>query len=175
MGLPQPIATALDDMEAEAHTAAQSPHADALAGFERAAAVLSASLLRLEEKSKAVRESGDAWVERLMSSAEPLEAEGLESAIDSLRDHEERMAEEAEPILAMGEKTLKEAFQLPSQVRARAHHLSTRILKTHTEALEVVRDLRWKLLAVRAMTEDPGDHPVLDSAEDLEIYLDRNV
>jgi hypothetical protein len=162
-------------MEAEAHTAAQSPLADALAGFERAAAVLSAALTRLEEKTKAARESGDTWVERLMVSGQRIEDEEMESAIDSLRDHEERMAEEAEPVFALGEKTLKEVFQLPSQVRARAHNLSTRILKTHAEALEVVRDLRWKLLALRAMTEDPGDHPVLDSAEDLESYLDRNV
>jgi prefoldin subunit 5 len=172
MGLPQPIATALDEMESEAQSAAHSSTAETLADYERAANDLASSLTRLERRTQAVREAGAAWVEKLTGSPT---GESLDEAIEYLRSHEERLAEIVEPVLESGREALRQAFQIPKHLRARAHGLSTRTLRVHAEAIEAVRDMRWKLLAVRSLTEDPGDHPILDSPEALESYLDRNL
>jgi hypothetical protein len=173
MGLPQPVAAALDEMETEAQTAARSPLEGATAHFERVADDLAACLSRLEKATKSVVAAGDRWIAELQGAGAPLGADALDEAIESLRDHEERLAEIAEPGMESGRAILKHAFQAPRSWRARAHRLSTKAIKVHAEAVEAVRDMRWRLLAVRAVAEDQGDHPVLESAEDLETYLDR--
>jgi len=173
MGLPQPITAALDDMEGEARTAAQSFPGKAIADFASIEAEVKASLSHLEKATAAFIEASNAWLQELKRASSSMGDEVVDAAIESLRRHEERLAVTVVPVIATGQKGLKQTFQAPRPLRAKLHHLHTRIIEVNAQAVEAVRDMRWRLLASRAAVEDPGDHPVLESPEDLETYLDR--
>jgi len=155
MGLPQPIAAALDNMEGEARTTAESLPAKARADFAPIEAEVKASLSHLEEATVAFVEVGNAWLQELMTAPAQVRDEVIDAAIESFRHHEERLAETVIPSIAAGQENLKEAFRAPRQLRAKLHRLSTRIIEVNAQAVEAVRDMRWKLLASRAAAEDP--------------------
>jgi hypothetical protein len=100
----------------------------------------------------------------------------LDDVIDSLHDSEQGAKAELSPVLLRIKSTRQGTFSLPGTSpadRARAIAVSDRYAKAITELFQMLRDARWRIMALRAQHEDPGDSPIFDDPQALLQYLDK--
>lgn len=165
MGLPQPLVDALRDFE-KAEAANQARQAlDRRLDDVRA---IEENLGRLRECSNAVQLTMEQKI------AEGGSMEELDELIDSLLETEEEFRREFLPHVEAARQQKVRAFSrsdLGTADKALSVSLSDRWIRAILGCLEVLRDLRWNLMAFRGEIEDPGDAPVFDNPQDLLSYL----
>lgn len=133
--------------------------------------------VRLERQSVRVREGLERLIESLAAEAERgAVSVDPDEVIESLRESEQGIKADLFPTLRQMKSTRQGTFSLPntsSAERARAIAASDRYTKAVTDMLELLRDARWRIMALRAEHEDPGDAPVFDNSQALLQYLDK--
>src|SRR3954451_16093321 len=102
MGLPQPIADALDEMEAEAHSVAR-----AAADYKQIEENALASMAGLAKATKAYVDAVNGWLEAVGSPSTPPGIETIETIIESVRSQEAKLAEILLPALAQSREGQK--------------------------------------------------------------------
>jgi len=176
MGLPAPVLEALSDFaqsaapEAES-TAEPSAHDTWIAAWNGAAEVIG----QLERQASRVRTALDRFLS--ISSRKRQSGEGaieLDEAIRDLEGWERSLKETFLPALETLKQIRQDTFSLPGTTpgeRAKAISAADRHAEAIAGILELLRDARWQLMALRAESEEPGDAPVFDDPEDLLRYL----
>jgi len=164
MGLPQPLLDALRDMEpAERFDLAASLQEGTEASRRKKLARLREIVQDLETRPARIQAAMNAL---LQSADQEKTGPDLDQAIDLLFEHEEamrKMAPHLEDVRVLKARAAAEGDPVVN--------LCDRWLQAFTAILEVLRDLRWELIAFRAEAETPGDAPVFDDAQDLLGYL----
>jgi hypothetical protein len=180
MGLPQKL-TLDDDLlalsQAARETEQESPRRDDPYAFwksalERHSAQLDrmkSSLGNMEKKAASIL----AAVEKEVSNG------CLSVSLDEMIAYYETVEEEFKtahlPEIERAEMLKKETFSLPvsREDRARSIAMWDKAIRIHSKALEVVRDLRWQLMALRALIEPRGVEPVFSDPNELKAHLDK--
>jgi hypothetical protein len=176
MGLPAPVLEALSDFaqsaapeaestaEPSAHDtwiAALNTHAEAVGHLERQASRVRSAIDRFLSTPSGKRQSGDGSIE-------------LDETIRDLEGWEKSLKEDLLPSLETLKRIRQDTFSLRGTApgeRAKAISTADRHAKAIAGILKLLRDARWRLMALRAESEEPGDAPVFDDPEDLLRYL----
>ncbi len=81
--------------------------------------------------------------------------------------------QEFAPKIQTARKALKQAVDLPADASETATQQLDLFEELVTRHEEVLRDLRWELMTIRAERRRSDTGPVFDDPRDLERYLDR--
>lgn len=86
----------------------------------------------------------------------------LDETIEEYEETERQFRDLFQPQIELAEQLRKEHFSLPLSPEERAQGIVVfdRQIEIFTRALELVRDLRWNLMALRAKVEEPGKHDI---------------
>jgi hypothetical protein len=174
MGLSAPI---LQDIESLAREAAQGM--PSLEEDKAAKGRWIAEVEKLATCTHHLRESNRELHESLTEFFGPLPPNrvALEAVIETLRAAEQHLKNEMKPGFDRLDLIRRETFALqiatPGE-RARVLAIVDRHKSTVTESAELLRDFRWKAMAMRADLEGGGDAPVFDDPEELVAYLNSN-
>ncbi|HKI00810.1 MAG TPA: hypothetical protein VKK31_02405 [Thermoanaerobaculia bacterium] len=176
MGLPAPVLEALSDFAQSASSKAESTAEPSardtwIAALNRHVE----GVVRLERQASKVRNALECFMSPFSSKTEGREGDiELDEAITDLAGWETSLKENFLPSLETLKQIREGSFSLPgttSGERAKAISAADRHAKAIAGILELLKDARWQLIALRAESEDPGDAPVFDDPEDLLRYL----
>jgi prefoldin subunit 5 len=176
MGLPLPLVDPLREIEqAEASHPVETLREATTASLKEAVSALSKSArdfehgaARVKEASQAVRQEAE------QKAATGAPSSDLDEHIESLQTWEERLRGEWLPQIEIAQEVKAGTFLLPrisAAEKAALVNVLERYIQALRGALEILRDLRWTLMALRAEVEGPGDAPVFDNPQDLLGYL----
>jgi hypothetical protein len=171
MGMPAELLEAFDRLNAEGQ--AEEPSKDtqfekALEEVDRSLGALNQNWNGIEEAAILFSDAIKADIEAGIESAQP----DLDFAVRFLEDQEQKFRTTYLPRLKKVQQMQREVFTLPQPVRGRALATHRKQIATYTRLLEGIRDLKMRLIALRALAEPPGDAPTFSDADALERYLD---
>lgn len=118
-----------------------------------------------------------AWAEHLTRDASasdrPRQENDLDELISFLEREEGCFMQEFAPKIQTARKALKRVVDLPADIREAATRQLDLFKKLVIRHEEVLRDLLWELMTIRAERRRSDTGPVFDDPRDLERYLDR--
>ncbi len=134
------------------------------------------SLEKVDRRSSALNRSWSEIEKAATSFTDAIKADieagtrpDLDSAVRFLEDQEKRFRTAYLPRLQLEKQMQRAIFMLPLPTRVRALVTNRRQIATYNRLLEGIRDLRLRLIALRALAaEPPGDAPAFSEAEALE-------
>jgi hypothetical protein len=168
MGMPAELLEAFDRLNAEVQ--AEEPSKDAQ--FERALDEVNHSLSTLNQNWKRIEEVTTLFSNAVKAEIEAGDQPDLDFAVRFLTDQEQSFRTTYLPRLKKVQQMQRDVFKLPQSMRARALATHRKQIATYTRLLEGIRDLKLRLIALRALAEPPGDSPTFSDADALERYLD---
>ncbi len=118
-----------------------------------------------------------AWAEHVTRDASAADRSRQDNDLDDLISFLEReegcFMQEFAPKIQTARKALKQAVDLPADATETATRQLDLFEELVTRHEEVLRDLRWELMTIRAERARSDTGPVFDDPRDLERYLDR--
>jgi|SRR4051794_10307442 hypothetical protein len=126
---------------------------------------------RLQENTEKLRSGFRSLEEALLIDPGSVD---LDEVVDMLLATEKRVKSNLQQSVARLKSTRAGTFQLHSASpgeRSRVIATVDHYDKAFNEVLRFLRDARWRVMALRARNEDPGDAPVFSDPEELIQFL----
>lgn len=111
--------------------------------------------------------------DRVVAGAGGASPGDLDELVGVFQDLEEKMAADLRNLRADQGRWSGPLQRIPRESRLRFSSLIHRHEESLIGAAEAIRDVRWRLLALQARTDEEGDAPVFDDPDALERYLGK--
>jgi hypothetical protein len=173
MGLPASLLTDLSELGKAAES---RPPGEAELAALSAKEELLAIMAQLAAQTARLQKSADgilSQLDRLAADLAPEDLEGMDEVVDQLQRAEGRLRETLanSQVKRSRDKMFTLRFTWTSSEKARVIATLDRFVEVAKRHADLLRDARWRLMALRAKLEDPGDAPVFSDPDQLLKYL----